>query len=272
MPFPFQELSPTAIIPAAEQIIANLVHLETVPDEAKLFELVAVTKEENATVINSLKKKRAGEFTSEIAEAVELIHEDFEIFRDTAKIRARKTIRDRGREAVSPKALACAKTAELIQKHGSIVYNLSRPELLGQMASMLEELETSDYQEIMTAGEIMEEFSALSESYKELTSLMHKSSEKESAKNLIASPGKARDALAITLKELHRFISTFARIGNPAYISILDKIEETLEKFKPLLNHKHQDTHEDELPSSGNENLEDLHDELHESESEEINS
>lgn len=247
MPFPFQDLSAPAIIPAAEQIIANLVHLEAAPNEAKLFELVTKVKADNTTVINSLQKKRSGEYTCEIAELVEILKEDFELFRDTAELRARKANANRERkEDISHNAFACVAIAELIQRHGRTVYHLSRPELIGQLASLIDELNMPEYYEFLTAGDLINEFMRFSESYQNLNHLLHLSSEQESAKNQIPSPGRARDALAVSLKDLHKFITIFARIGNEEYISILDKTEETLEKFRPLLNSKHKQSEDSE--------------------------
>lgn len=80
MSFPFSKLSPAAAVSAAEQMLENVKHLENLPSEERIFELVTNIHKDKPVVIEALRKKRVGEYTQEINDHIDLFQKEYDIF------------------------------------------------------------------------------------------------------------------------------------------------------------------------------------------------
>lgn len=240
MSFPFSKLSPEAAVSAAEQMIDNMKHLEAEPAEERIFELVTNIQTETPKVTEAIGKKREGEYTEEIGEADDFFHNNFEVFRDSAENASRRGKKiARGRViSETNESIAGGKIAARIAKYGRYLHQLPRQEQVGKFDALIIEFDTPEVQAELTTANILPDYTAACDSHKYLKSVLIKSTDLESKKSQIACAGKAGRVLTRSLSDLYNVVGSLARIGNTTYGDILIHMDETLDKFRPMLNHK----------------------------------
>lgn len=248
MSFPFSKLSPAATLSAAEQMLENVKHLEALPSEERIIELITNIRSEIPTVIEALRKKRAGEYTILINEHIDLFHNEYDIFCDGIDIvyrRASKKVN--GQAAVpTPELIACEKIRAGISKFGKDIDKLPRHELIGIFDAFIEEFMAQEIQDALTSIAVNEDYRAVCDTHRALKKLLKESSEAETVKSQILCAGKAGSALARSLGYLYEVVLIFANIGNSEYGAILSRMDETLDTFRPMINHKHKEDENDE--------------------------
>ncbi len=260
MTFPFSKLSPAATLSAAEQMLEHVKHLEALPSEERIFELVTNIRSEIPVVIEALRKRREGEYTVEINDHIDLFHNEYDIFCDAVNIAYRRASKKSSGQSTSD-LIACEIIIAGIDKFGKNLERLPRHELIGTFDAFREEFIPEEMRNALNAIDVGDDYSAACQTHEKLKTLLKESSEAETTKSQILCAGKAGSILARSLGYLYEVVLVFAKIGNSEYNAILNRMDETLDTFRPMLNHRHKED-EEELPSSV-EDLEDIHDELH---------
>lgn len=243
MSFPFSKLSPAAAVSAAEQMLENVKHLENLPSEERIFELVTNIHKDKPVVIEALRKKRVGEYTQEINDHIDLFQKEYDIFCDAVDIAERRASRQIRGEAVTstPESLACEKINAGIKKFGKDLNKLPRHELIGTFDAFIDEFTPHEMQDALTTATVSDDYTEVCNAHRNLKQLLKISAEAESAKSQILCAGKAGNALARSLSYLYEVIEVFANIGNAEYAGILNRMDETLDTFRPMINNKNRE-------------------------------
>lgn len=236
MGFSYENLSPAAMIAVSGQISEAVKDLITESDP-RFSELYIRVENDTDTLKTSMHKSRKGERTEDIELSHNRVKHYLGIFRDSTKLAARDNeISERGRVLTNPASTAALKVLE-VMKWETPLSQLSRSELIGALTTIGEVYETPELQQVLTDAGVLDKYIRLYASLAKLIALLNESAELESKKNQILCPSSAKSTLSKSLKRLCKFIEIFAEIDNADFISAADRIDEVLQKFRPLLNH-----------------------------------
>ncbi len=245
MSFPMLKLSTKAAIAASEQLLATVVHLELVPEEQRIYEIVKATIADTEIAKKSLHKIRKGELTEDIGNADQELMNDYELLHMAATVvLTRGTTKHGDLVLVTDKATEAEKIITSINNHGQYIRNRSRAERLGLFASLKEELDTPEMQEAIIIAAIENDYIRVCTTYANLKALLLESITLERIKSKILCPTAAGEKLSQSLGKLYTVVHTLASIGNSDYISIATDMDKVMDQFKGLVSDRKRDSEE----------------------------
>lgn len=260
--FSFSKLTPNAAVAASVQLRGSVAHL--LPEaEPRLTELLKSIETKTVTLQSAINKKRGGILTDQIYHTEKAFKLHFGLFCESMEMLLKEmSIEGRGRVISNPAGVAAAAIIDYMGDLKSLT-TLARPAQMGAFKSLKTGLESPERQQFIADAGAADRYLKVCESFTKLETVVLESAQLESEQNLIPTSTDAKFDLVRYLRRLYDFVHTFAEIGNSDYLTPASEMDEILEKFRPMMNQKHE--HGDDV----DEFCEEDHCSDHETESEE---